>query len=183
MLTYNITFIHCTNSQLYHSRASEVASADESDAIYSCISMHFTFVPRFEVQAWLPVTVTLLSSVTIGRRAECQSKSGLLDLHCSLGNDCTFRACRWWCARARPMQGQGQSPANHFDWSSECVANSAKSDFFCRRKTLGLPNSATRPWSRTRIRSLSITVLSRCAIVRTVQSWNRSRITFWMIAS
>lgn len=143
----------------------------------------FTFVPRFEVQAWLPVTVTLLSSVTIGRPAECQSTSGLLDLHCSLGNDCTFRACRWWCARARPMQGQGQSPANHFDWSSECVANSAKSDFFCRRKTLGLPNSATRPWSRTRIRSLSITVLSRCAIVRTVQSWNRSRITFWMIAS
>ena len=52
----------------------------------------------------------------------------------------------------------------------------ANTPLLCSR-LFGVSNSATRPSSNTMIRSESIMVLRRCAIVMTVRSRNRSRIT------
>mmetsp|Transcript_6977 Transcript_6977/g.10005 ORF Transcript_6977/g.10005 Transcript_6977/m.10005 type:complete len:221 (-) Transcript_6977:474-1136(-) len=50
-------------------------------------------------------------------------------------------------------------------------------------RAAGVSNSATRPSSRTNTLSLSIMVLSRCAIVNTVASAKLARIIFWITAS
>ena len=47
----------------------------------------------------------------------------------------------------------------------------------------GVSYSTTLPLSSTRMRSMSITVVKRCAIVTTVQSANCSRIVRWITVS
>mmetsp|Transcript_481 Transcript_481/g.1410 ORF Transcript_481/g.1410 Transcript_481/m.1410 type:complete len:228 (-) Transcript_481:195-878(-) len=47
----------------------------------------------------------------------------------------------------------------------------------------GASNSPTVPPSITKMRSLSMIVFRRCAIVRIVQSWNDDRIVAWIAAS